>query len=64
MGDWVRAKACSTNSCVEAREHATGLVQLHSSTLPAFSVFLAADEWAAFRDGIKAGDFDDLGALL
>jgi hypothetical protein len=61
MGEWTRAKACSSNSCIEVR--AVGdlisirVVDENGDVQPPHAT---PDEWAAFIAGVKAGDFDHI----
>lgn len=54
---WVRAKGCESGACVEVMPD-RGYVGVRNSRVPAEIVWFDAEEWAVFRDGVKAGDFD------
>ena len=58
MTGWLRACSSSGN-CVEVSFTDGGLVWVRDSANP-FGEHLAftADEWAAFIQGVRAGDFD------
>jgi hypothetical protein len=57
--DWRKSSFCASNECVEiARQN--GLVFLRSSVQPRRTVRYTPQEWQAFVNGLRAGDFDDL----
>jgi Domain of unknown function (DUF397) len=61
VGEWVRAKACSSHTCIEVNrlEHGSGhMVWLRLSWGSKPAVVVSEAEWAAFVQGIKDGDFD------
>lgn len=57
---WVRSSRCSDNACAEvAADPDRGMVTVRR--MPGdWRLPLTDAEWVAFRDGIKAGDFDNL----
>jgi len=57
---WRRSSRCATSECIEvARERDTVLVRdSKSPETPALRY--TPEEFRAFAEGIKAGDFDDL----
>jgi hypothetical protein len=76
MGEWTRAKACSSNSCIEVRglyrllshppdpaeyDGPYTMIEIRNSDEPE-EIYVQAtpDEWAAFAAGVKAGDFDHI----
>jgi hypothetical protein len=57
---WRRAR-CSTGACIEiARIDAEHIAIRDSKALLPMSVTFTWQEWEAFRDAVKGGDFDDL----
>jgi Domain of unknown function (DUF397) len=61
VGEWVRAKACSANSCVEVRREHGGWILMHNTRADGEDLTVASlEEWEAFVQGVKDGDFDDL----
>jgi hypothetical protein len=58
---WRRASFCQNSECVEVAER-DGMIVLRSSKQSDGSVLqYTAEEWRSFVQGIKAGEFDDLG---
>lgn len=58
---WRKSRRCESSMCVEVAVHAeTGTVFLRDSKLGERSAVLtfSAEEWTAFCDGVRAGDFD------
>ena len=57
---WVTSSFCSAeNGCVEVRMNPPGLVRVRHSRDPDGSKLVFTDEeWAAFIEGVKAGEFD------
>ncbi|MCY1137432.1 DUF397 domain-containing protein [Actinoplanes sp. Pm04-4] len=53
---WQKAKRCTGGNCVEAAE-AEGQVLLRNSTNPNMILTFTAEEWDAFVDGVKKGEF-------
>lgn len=58
-GEWRRALDCESTSCAEVRRHGE-TTQIRSSLAPDEVVTFTADEWAVFRAGVAAGDFDEM----
>lgn len=60
---WVKASASNfSGNCVEAAAVPDGGVQLRDSKDPGGPVLsFNAGEWAAFLDGARKGEFDDIG---
>ncbi|WP_157545858.1 DUF397 domain-containing protein [Hamadaea tsunoensis] len=58
-GEWRRARECESSSCAEVRRDGV-TTQIRSSLEPEKVVSLTADEWAVFRAGVAAGDFDEM----
>jgi hypothetical protein len=57
---WRRSTKCSTNSCVEVRDLPEGGKAVRDSKAGLRSPVLrfTAEEWSAFAQGVKAGEFD------
>jgi hypothetical protein len=65
LGTWTTSSRCSADqpSCVEVATISgmngpSVLVRDGKSSDPAAVQIYSADEWRAFLDGVKAGDFD------
>lgn len=59
-GKWTKStRSNTTGSCVEVRPTEDGAVQVRNSRHPdgPVNTFTAA-EWAAFVEGVRAGEFD------
>lgn len=57
---WI--KRCGSNACIEVRViEPAGLVLIRNSELPDVITTHTREEWYAFAQAVKAGDFDDLG---
>ena len=57
--EWITSRFCNNSACVQVAHLPGGMVAIRDSkdtTRPAH-VF-DREEWAAFIDGVKAGDFD------
>ncbi len=57
---WRRSRFCQSGECAEVTRQGNAIL-LRSSTDPAAVVRLTAAEWRAFAQGVRAGEFDDLG---
>lgn len=60
-GKWARPKACGSNgSCVEVFMPGNGwdFVRIRCTEDPEQYVVATEDEWRAFIDAVKAGEFD------
>jgi hypothetical protein len=56
---FMKSSSCSLGSCVEVGVDATGTVFVRDSKSPEMSPLgFTADEWIAFLDGVKKGEFD------
>lgn len=58
-GGFRRSSFCASGGCVEVAPLASGMVAVRDSkdlSLP--EQVYTADEWAAFVQGVKAGEFD------
>ena len=55
---WRKPSRCGDGACVEVRPCTDG-VDFRVSHLPMWVIHISAEEWAAFRDAIKAGEFDE-----
>jgi len=56
---WITSRFCNNSACVQVAHLPGGMVAVRDSkntSVPAH-VF-DSEEWAAFIDGVKAGDFD------
>lgn len=54
---WIRASKCESNACVEvAAEY--GNILVRSSRARSFWVSFNDEEWVAFVEAVKAGEFD------
>jgi hypothetical protein len=58
--DWRKSSFCAANECVEIARM-NGSVVLRSSTRPWRTVRYTPQEWQAFVNGLRAGEFRDLG---
>ena len=62
-GNWRRPSKCANPECVEVSQLPDGKVMIRTSLTPMGTLGTAlatAEEWAAFRDAVKAGEYDDL----
>jgi predicted secreted Zn-dependent protease len=58
---WRRASFCGGGECVEVGQR-DGLIVMRDSKEPGGnSLRYTSEEWRAFVDGVKAGEFDHLG---
>jgi hypothetical protein len=53
---WRKAKRCASGNCVEAAP-SDGQVLVRHSTNPDVILAFTAEEWDAFVDGVKKGEF-------
>jgi hypothetical protein len=56
---WITSRACNNSACVQVAHLAGGMVAIRDSkdvTKPAH--IFDGSEWAAFVEGVKAGEFD------
>lgn len=62
---WVKAKKCEALACVEVTVE-YGNIGVRNSKVPSEIVWFDSEEWLAFTNGVKAGDFDhvDPGRVL
>ena len=56
---WRRSSFCSAGNCVEVAPAGAG-VAVRDTKSSSGLLFYTRDEWRAFIDGAKAGEFDDL----
>lgn len=58
--DWFSSSACgANNSCVDVRFHADGTVEVRNSNEPSGpTLSFTPDEWGAFLEGARVGEFD------
>jgi uncharacterized protein DUF397 len=57
--NWIRSSYCSDNACVEAAVAENGDIVVRDSGDPnGPPLWFSPDEWQAFLDGAKAGEFD------
>ena len=63
---WARASLCSNScACVEVTRLRRGDIGVRNSRFPNVPVvWFTRDEWAAFLDGVKAGEFDHFASPL
>jgi uncharacterized protein DUF397 len=56
---WITSRACNNSACVQVAHLEGGMVAVRDSkdVSKAAHVF-DSSEWAAFVDGVKAGEFD------
>lgn len=58
---WTKAKSCAAGNCVQVATTDDGLVLIGDSKNPAGpALAYSQDEWNAFLEGAKNGDFDNL----
>jgi hypothetical protein len=57
---WIKASASYANgNCVEVRARADGRVEVRNSRFPGIHLpAFTPQEWMAFMDGVRAGEFD------
>lgn len=58
--DWFKSSFCQTSACLEARREGD-FIAIRNSQRPADVVRYTLEEWAAFTDGVRAGEFSHLG---
>ena len=60
---WIKAsRSTAFGACVEVAFIAGGVVVRDSKNPHVSPLWYTREEWAAFLDGAKNGEFDDLGA--
>jgi Domain of unknown function (DUF397) len=58
---WRRSTLCGPGGCVEVAPLGKGLVAVRDSKVDEGPVLVyTPDEWIAFVEGVKAGEFDDV----
>jgi Domain of unknown function (DUF397) len=58
---WRRSTFCGPGACVEVAPLGKGLVAVRDSKVDEGPVLVyTPDEWSAFIEGVKAGEFDDV----
>jgi hypothetical protein len=57
---WRKTSFCASRECVEVA-HEDGMIVLRDSKEPPRYVRYTVEEWESFIQGVKAGEFDDLG---
>lgn len=57
---WRTAHSCSGGACVRVAAHGDAIVVGSSKHLDGPLISYSRAEWAAFVEGIRQGDFDDL----
>ena len=60
VGPWRRASRCNGGNCVEVAFVGGGVAVRDSKLKDGPHLEYTRDEWRAFLDGVKAGEFDDL----
>jgi hypothetical protein len=53
---WRRSRRCGNAACVEVAM-SKGRYLIRDSKNPGVELSFSADEWAAFKEGVEAGDF-------
>lgn len=64
LGDpsWRRSSFCASGECAEVAQ-TNGMIVMRNSRGPLGQVVhYSPDEWQTFVQGVKAGEFDDLGS--
>lgn len=58
--DWIKSTSCEASGCVEVAPVGTinPTVGVRNSHVPGEVVWFTIPEWAAFLEGVKAGEFD------
>ena len=56
---WRRASFCAAGECVEIAKQ-DDMILLRNSQAPGTAVRYTPEEWRAFAQGFRAGEFDDL----
>jgi len=56
---WRKSSFCTSGECVEIAKRGETVV-LRNSRAPRAEVRYTAEEWHAFVQGLRAGEFDDL----
>jgi hypothetical protein len=60
--NWTRSSACNTDqatgNCLEVARCHAGEIHLRSSRDPGQYIHVTNDEWAAFIEGCRQGEFD------
>jgi hypothetical protein len=54
---WQKSSYCGTNACVEVSVSADGVLVRDSRSPEAAPLSFTVEEWTAFVQGIKAGEF-------
>ena len=57
--EWFKSSFCQTSACVEVRREG-GFIAIRNSKSPAEVLRYSAEEWAAFTDGLRDGEFNHL----
>lgn len=55
--EWVRPARCESNACVET-SFEYGSVFIRNSKDPRRTIVFDNEEWSAFLEAVKAGEFD------
>jgi hypothetical protein len=55
---WRRSHACASGTCVEVARVAGGYLLRDAKNPDAMPLAFTEDEWAAFAEGVKRGDFE------
>lgn len=56
--NWSKSSFCESGTCVQVKVPVAGNVMLRHSMLPNTILTFTKDEWDAFIQGAKAGEFD------
>jgi hypothetical protein len=56
---WRSALRCRNTGCMEVRNH-RGWLAVRNSGSPSVVVYVTPEEWRAFKQGVRDGDFETL----
>lgn len=59
---WIGPRKCETGACGRVAKLATGRVAIGSTSFPHNLAFMTSDEWEAFKQAVRDGDFDEVTA--
>ena len=59
---WRRASFCASGECVEVAQRDGMIIVRNSSEPRGEELRYTSEEWRSFILGVKAGEFDDIGA--
>lgn len=58
MTDWKRSSYCDGGHCLEIKEAGENVMAIRNNVVPGEVIYVARPDFAAFIEGIKAGEFD------